>query len=131
MVNPLEKHGRARRSSFLNIQGRNIMTINVRRKMLRRYMTHPIVFGSRKSETCHQGKMGDISHRGMQFDSPIAIDPGDRVWIRQAPMESALERIPACGVIEATVCWCMKVVGIGNQPFSVGVTFGGNGIESH
>jgi hypothetical protein len=130
MVNYFKTLDRAGRSPSLNIQGKAIMTINVRRKMLRRYMTHPIVFGSRKSETCHQGKMGDISHRGMQFDSPVAIDPGARVWIRQAPMETPLEKIPACGVIEATVCWCMKVVGIGNQPFSVGVTFGSNGIES-
>ena len=115
----------------MTIQGKTIMTINVRRKMLRRYMTYPIVFGSRNSETCHQGKMGDISHRGMQFDSPVAIDPGDRVWIRQGPGEASLKKIPVHGRIEATVCWCMKAVGVGNQPFSVGVAFGSNGMESH
>lgn len=33
------------------------METNVRRKILRRYMTGPIVFGSPNSKTGHQGKM--------------------------------------------------------------------------
>jgi hypothetical protein len=61
------------------------MIPKVRRKILRRYTTDLILFGTRHSEMYHEGRMGDVSLRGMQFGSPVAIDPGDQVWIRKAP----------------------------------------------
>ena len=99
------------------------MITNARRKILRRYTTYPIVFGTRHSDMCHQGKLGDVSMRGMQFCSPVAIDPGDRVWIHNGSVKESSDREPMRDRIEATVCWCRKGLANDGQPFSVGVTF--------
>lgn len=99
------------------------MIPKVRRKILRRYTTDAIVFGTRNSEVCHQGRIGDVSRRGMQFCSPVAIDPGERVWIHNGPVEESPGREPMRDAIEATVCWCRKGLANDDPPFSVGVTF--------
>lgn len=99
------------------------MIANARRKILRRYTTYPIEFGTRHSEASHQGQMGDVSIRGMQFCSPIAIDPGDRVWIRTTPIDvQGADSLPQ-DEIDAVVCWCENLPASGEPPFSVGVVF--------
>jgi len=99
------------------------MIPKVRRKILRRYTTNPIVFGTRNSEMFHQGRMENVSLRGMEFESPIAIDPGDRVWIQNGPAGKPLDKGLTQDGIEATVCWCRKPLENDGQPFSVGVAF--------
>lgn len=100
------------------------MIPKVRRKILRRYKTDPIVFGTQNSEMCHEGNMEDVSFRGMQFCSPVAIDPGDQIWIHNGPAAGyPINAGPSQTGVEATVCWCRKNLGNDNQPFSVGVTF--------
>lgn len=99
------------------------MLTNTRRKILRRYTTYPIVFGTRHSNTCHQGKMGDFSIRGMQFCSPVAIDPGNQVWIRTTPIDAQGNRGFLQDEIDAVVCWCEDHSDGDESPFSVGVVF--------
>lgn len=71
--------------------------------------------------------MADVSLRGMQFGSPVAIDPGDQLWIRKTPAAgSPINTEPSKTGIEATVCWCRKHLGNEDQPFSVGVIFCSN-----
>ena len=103
------------------------MRPKVRRKILRRYKTDPILFGTRHSKICHEGRMADVSLRG----SPVAIDPGDPVWIRKTPATGfPMNTDPSQTGIEATVCWCRKQPGNNDRPFSVGVSFTAAGFGS-
>jgi hypothetical protein len=61
--------------------------------------------------------------RGMRFCSPVAINPGDQVWIRKAPINTQGKRNLPQDDIDATVCWCADHSDGHNPPFSIGVVF--------
>jgi hypothetical protein len=94
-----------------------------RRKILRCYQRKPISFTVNESEEQHQGEVRDCSQRGLQFASPIELEPGESVQLdRTYPNQTTPNELPLSGS-KALVCWCRETPGTEGYPYAVGVAF--------